>query len=548
MGVALKNLTARHIVMRFGQLLLLAVFIVLLAPTVARAETTKRFNTNIVVELDGSAQVTETIRHDFEGERKHGLYRDIPTVNQLPDKKYVYYTIDTKSVKRANSDEPFEVSKESTYTRIKIGDANITHSGVEEYEITYSVKPIMRRDPEGDYFNWNVIGQFWDFQIDSATATVTFNGITEPLKSERCYSGGYQSTAQDCTISVLNNTLSVASNGALSPQSGLTVNVLTPSDSYSAYLEPVDKAPDELSGPALWGAIAGVIFLLIIVPLAFFIIIGLYIRKAIIRKKRQSEQTIIAQYEPPDQLSPAELGMLSDDTADMVEITATLIDLAVRGYIRITQTEKKVLLFSSKSYTFTRLKTDANLRDYEMSLLEAIFDGQDEKRLKDIDKTNMASTIESIKKRLLASLKKKGFYAEKQKMLSADNITDEGYKAWARVEGFKLFLSVTEAERLKFSDAPDRNPKQFSKLLPYAVALGVEKQWADQFANMDISKETGWYVGPNNQVFTASLLASSLKNDFANSISAGFVPASSGSSGGGGFSGGGGGGGGGGSW
>jgi uncharacterized membrane protein len=108
---------------------------------------------------------------------------------------------------------------------------------------------------------------------------------------------------------------------------------------------------------------------------------------------------------------------------------------------------------------------------------------------------------------------------------------------------------VTEKDRLKFHDAPKKNPKLFNKLLPYAIALGVEKEWAKQFEGMDINKETTWYA--SNQAFTAYVLADSLSSSFSTSVSSNFTPTQSSSSSGfssGGFSGGGGGGGGGGSW
>ena len=139
-------------------------------------------------------------------------------------------------------------------------------------------------------------------------------------------------------------------------------------------------------------------------------------------------------------------------------------------------------------------------------------------------------------------------------MASVARISDTGIAEWAKVQGFKLFLTVTEADRLKFSDAPDKTPELFNKLLPAAVALGVEKEWASQFGNMDLGQSTsGWYAGANGSSFTPVLFASSLSSDFGSAVSSGFAPVSSGSSGvggggGGGFSGGGFGGGGTGSW
>jgi uncharacterized membrane protein len=88
----------------------------------------------------------------------------------------------------------------------------------------------------------------------------------------------------------------------------------------------------------------------------------------------------------------------------------------------------------------------------------------------------------------------------------------------------------------------------FEKLLPYAIVMGVEKEWADQFKNI-YSQPPEWYSG-NITSFNAGYLAGSLNSGFNSAVNASFSPPSnSGSSGfGGGFSGGGGGGGGGGGW
>jgi uncharacterized membrane protein len=121
--------------------------------------------------------------------------------------------------------------------------------------------------------------------------------------------------------------------------------------------------------------------------------------------------------------------------------------------------------------------------------------------------------------------------------------TKKGYEALDHLEGFKLFLSVTEKERYEFHNAPQKSPEQFMEYLPYAIAFGVEEEWAEVFKDITIPDPT-WYDGGSVGHFSATNLATSV-----GAFSTAFA-ASSGSSGssGGGSSGGGGGGGGGGSW
>lgn len=130
-----------------------------------------------------------------------------------------------------------------------------------------------------------------------------------------------------------------------------------------------------------------------------------------------------------------------------------------------------------------------------------------------------------------------------------------GRKIMDQIEGFKLYLSVAEAERLKVLHSPHKIPELFEKYLPYALALDVEHAWSEQFsevlasASRDHGYSPSWYSGSHWSTLGATGLASSLGSSFSSAISASSAaPGSSSGSGGGGSSGGGGGGGGGGGW
>ena len=119
------------------------------------------------------------------------------------------------------------------------------------------------------------------------------------------------------------------------------------------------------------------------------------------------------------------------------------------------------------------------------------------------------------------------------------------------IEGLKMYLSVAEKERLNLLNPPERTPELFEKFLPYAIALGVENKWGDQFTSVfsGLDQDSGqyhptWYHGHHMSHFAVSNFTSSLGSSLSSSISsAASPPGSSSSSGGGGFSGGGGGGG-----
>jgi len=223
--------------------------------------------------------------------------------------------------------------------------------------------------------------------------------------------------------------------------------------------------------------------------------------------------------------------------------------MAVKGYIKIEQTRPK-RLFSKAKYSLHRVKeSDEGLDLNEKSLYSAIFEDAIDNVMEvdRLDKSKMSVTTKAIYSSIEKSLRDKGYYGSflsepgiVAKLLDSGNMTDEGAKEWAKVEGFKLYLSVVEKDRLKFSDAPEKTPELFNRLLPYAIALGVEKQWAKQFKGIDVSPATDWYVG-SYAGFSAGSLASDIGSSFATVVSSNSSVSSSGGSSGGGFGGGGGG-------
>ncbi len=133
-----------------------------------------------------------------------------------------------------------------------------------------------------------------------------------------------------------------------------------------------------------------------------------------------------------------------------------------------------------------------------------------------------------------------------------------GRRMLDRIEGFKLYLGATEKDRLERMHPADRTPEIYEKYLPYALALGVEQQWTEQFADvLSAASHPGggagyqprWYAGSTWDSSRMSGFAGSVGSSLSSAISSSSTAPGSGSgSRGGGSSGGGGGGGGGGAW
>ena len=133
--------------------------------------------------------------------------------------------------------------------------------------------------------------------------------------------------------------------------------------------------------------------------------------------------------------------------------------------------------------------------------------------------------------------------------------TPKGRLLMDKLNGFKLYLEVAEKDDLNLRHPPDKTPELFERYLPFAVALGVEQAWADQFTRVfaTLNAEQGvdyrprWYGGDFNCT-RLSNFADNVGSSFASAISSAATPPGSSSGVGGGSSGGGGGGGGGGGW
>lgn len=553
---------------RLKQLLVAVVVTLALSVPARAAEQISNFDSIVTVQGSGRVDVTETIQYDFGYASRHGIYRYIPVeytddqgVTYKPGLSFDSVTIDGRSAE-------YSVSSDGDNEVIKIGSANTTITGPHSYTIKYHFDSLLV-NKDGDLLRYNVTGSGW--QVPIAAASVKVVGPTTSKLA--CYTGAVGTVGKNCEIDEATSTVTTTN---IASGSDFTVEALWPAGTVSGLLLPY-KTP--------WWVGALVVLAVVYVLTGIGLLIAALIRWIGIRsaeKRAQNDQTIIAQYEPPKDLTPGEIGFVADNKITLVEVTATLIQAAVTGFIKIEQIKEKSLLKKAE-YNLIKLKDLAGLNPHEQTLLTVMFDGKTELNLKDIDKTAVPKAIQKYQDTLRDDLKAKGLYTKTSKFTSAavagslfvllflsftpfvfisiafvvpialylykragqsPRRTVEGLAAWSYVEGFKLFLSVTEKDRLAFTDAPARTPKQFSKFLPYAIALGVEKEWAKQFEGIDITKSTGWYGG-NANAFTAGYLVGSLSDSFAATIATSTAPTASsggfsGGSSGGGFSGGGG--------
>ncbi|MEK7621328.1 MAG: DUF2207 domain-containing protein, partial [Patescibacteria group bacterium] len=471
----------------------------------------------------------ERIGYNLGSTPRHGIYRDIPI--DYRDGKDTYYVTakHTGTTDEKGHKVQAETSENNGNYRIRLGDPDVGDlTGLHIYNISYELSPIITKKDGKPFLNIDAIGTGWPVPILSATVSLQLENDA-PLSNAKCFIGSQGST-QACA--------QFGKATQLSPYQGMSINANLPDGYVATYLQPNQKRPVDI-----WPIITGVGVFVLFGGIFVVAMVIIFLRWWQSHSKRK-RQIVVAQYEPPASLSPAEIGHLEDDSSDMAEVTATLISLAVRGYLKVTQKEKTGIggIFGGSEYVLNSLKSSQDLPPEQAALFNAFFSTGKEVKLNDLNKSTMASAITSFKSATKKSLENKGFYDKGGGVLQKGTLTDLGAKEWALVDGFKLYLNVVEKDRLKFTDAPEKTPERFSKLLPYAIALGVEKQWAKQFEGIDITQSTNnWYHGNNMAAFSAGSLVSDLNSGFASAVSTNTSVSSSGGSSGGGFGGGGGG-------
>jgi len=614
---------------------ILAVAFVALTPAAASAASNPdvpgreitRWDETFTLQQDGSVDVRLEFDFDFGNDPGHGPYLVLPTrqgYDDTYDRKYRTTGISASSPTGAPAGVSLDEGR--SYTDVKIGDPNVDDvSGVQTYVVTYSVAHVMNTTDAaqttssavGDEFYWNAVGDAWTVPIANAKITVV-----SPVEATdvQCFAGR-RGTGTACDGHSVSGSTVTLTQVYLAPGQPFTVDILYPLGSFSSDPQLVDKS-DFKAAFAVNGVTGGAAAVILAGGL---VLLGRRLSTSAVDKqyeglvpgltpvggadgpevRRNYRSPVAARFEPPVGMRPGQIGTLIDEKADPRDVTATLVDLAVRGYLRIDDAgEKTTGLFSKEQdYTLVKLRgRDSALFPYEAALLDALFAGRDQVTLSDL-KTTFSTSMASVQKDLYANVTLLGWFRSNPQsarlawagagllglflgvvgtfvlasttsyalvpvplillgtitLATARNAparTAKGTAALQEARGFELYVTKAEANQLRFEEGEDL----FSKYLPYAIAFGVADKWAKKFEELAQQgrhlAEPTWYGG--GFVYGAFWANAAGLGDrmtqfasFADTAMTAPTPGSSGGSGfggGGGFSGGGGGGGGGGGW
>ncbi len=572
-----------------------ATALALLLPVIAFTdERITEFHSEVVIMAAGWIDVIETIEVEAEGKRiRRGIYRDFPTdyVDKFGNNHRVAF--EPLSVLRNGQPEDFHTERLSDGVRVYFGHKNrFLKNGGHAYTFRYRASRVLGFFPDHDELYWNVTGFDWAFPIDSASAAVSFQ--FEPPRqaiTAEAYTGPFGATERDYSAEIdRDGRVTFRALAPLSPANGLTIVVGWPKGFVT---EPTDVdrigwlLKDNLN---LLVALGGLVALVV-----YYVPVWRYFGRD------PEPGVVVTRYEPPEGFSPASLRYIRQMYYDDKVMTAAVVNLAVKGYLRIEVDEGKdgILGIKLTPDEFRLIKTDPGsaaraLAAGEQELHDALFRNGSNVVLKNTNHELLEAAKAAHRDSLRADYRQHYFRLNGLLNLPAIGIaavtaiialgigssplviavvvtmlltvaffaivmkrpTMRGRQVLDSMLGFKDYLEVAEKDEMNLRHPPDKTPQLFEAYLPYALALGVDQEWAERFAGiLGAVQENGrsgyrpsWYNGSWNSLDlsrTTHALAGGLSGAISSSVS---PPGSTSGGGGGGFSGGGGGGGGGGGW
>ena len=589
------------------------------------SEALTRFSAEVVLEPDATLHAVETIDYDFAGAQRHGIFRFIPdrfdcdrTPADACPRGFDRLTPVTKVSVRSSTGAPSTVklSDQSGNRVIRVGDPKRLITGQQTYVVTYDIDGVMNPANATDELSWNVTGNGWTVPIDAIDVR-----LTTPVAptSVRCVTGPIGATNPCDEITVDGTTLRARAS-SLGTGEGMTLIVELPKGvvATSSILDrhwTLSRAFSR-SGGAL--AITGAAALTGVIGVAALgrrgrdrRFAGSDVEVAMGRRGQTETQRgafeklpEVMEFAPPNDIRPGQLGALIDEVAHPRDITATIVDLAIRKHLRIEEVADDARPGKVDDHLLTRLPPPTDeLAPYESTLLDLLFASGNPVQLSSL-RQQWSGSFATVRNALYDDLVGNGWYdrrpdRQRAKAIAIGGVvvlagiattivlaatttlglvgvpiiaagiallvvgrrapvrTAAGTAMAARSLGFKRLIETpTQQDMARFAERHD----VFIEYLPYAIVFGCATKWAATFASLGVLPPPvgAWYVPIGGVASSPSWDAISQHvSDFASTAGASLNAAAAGSSGGsngggngggGGFSGGGFGGGGGGSW
>jgi hypothetical protein len=575
-------------------------------------ESIPSYDTRVEVRPDGTMRVRETITYDFGPQDRHGIFRRLPVRYRYDDTRDRVYPLSAVSVTMDGRDVPVEQESEGGYEVLRIGDEDRTVTGAHTYVIDYTVAGALNGFADHAELYWNVTGHEWSVPIAVATATVTGPGPVGPVQ---CFAGP-EGSRLGCALSTTDGTTARLRHTGLGPGGGMTAVVAFPAGAVATSPVLVERRSFATAFRATPATVVGALALALLGVAGALLVAFRFGRdryfvghlpglvpepgeSAVERRKPLFRAPPVSvEFTPPGGIRPGQVGTLIDERANVLDVTATIVDFAVRRHLHIRELPDS----QPPDWELKKINkgADRGFLPYERTLFHALFADRDTVRLSQL-KNTFGNDLGRVRRQLYADMLTQGWYRQSPETtrLAAYGVavavlvlalvatvvlaltthlallgvglvvaalallavagrfparTGKGSAVLARVQGFRLYIATAEAEQLRFAE----REHIFSEYLPYAIVFGLTERWAAVFADLDTaSPDTAgagsplyWYSGVAGWNIAQVNRSISGFTDATTGSIASTPPSAAGSSGfsGGGFSGGGGGGGGGGSW
>jgi uncharacterized membrane protein YgcG len=381
-------------------LLAAALLLFAAAPALAEERITD-FSSDITVARNGQLTVTETISVLSEGrEIRHGIFRVIPTEYRGSAGERVRVGFDVRSATLDGHSENFSVDNVDEGKRIKIGDpGTILEPGEHVFALTYTTTRQIGFYADHDELYWNVTGTLWQFPIERAEATVRLPGGAR-IERNTFYTGAAGSGAQNAQArSQGDGAISFSTTGPLAAGEGLTIVV---GFDKGAVIPPTAAEEQAEFFAANGQAVAAACVFLAL--LAYFLFVWWF------HGRDPKRGVVIPLFAPPNGFSPGAVRFVRNMGYDDKAYSASLVDMAVRGYLKIAQT-------GSDSYTLTRTgksAEEAGLPHGEAAIADELFDGQDSIELKQKNHAMVQGSMKALQSSLDAEYEKNYFVTNVQ--------------------------------------------------------------------------------------------------------------------------------------
>ncbi len=559
-------------------------------PMVAEGERVVSFTADYDLSSDGSMGVTETLVWQFGPGEHRGIKRNITVrqgVSDPPDMFRVYEMSEVTASSPTGANTEVYVSELGADNVIRLGSPSEPFEGAQRqtYVLKYRLAHVANGFPDHAELYWNVTGGRFDLPMDSVKVTVRGPAaVTDAL----CFQGADRS-ADPCQASA-GQSATYSATG-LGPREQVTIVASFPLSAIT------DTAPDLREGdtgfsgdtgsPISPSAAKGLSLLgygggLAIPALAAALMGTLFWKRG--RDEQYAGLTpgltpvegapgpvtrgqtgpVAVQFTPPAGVRPGLVGTIIDEQANTIDVSATVVDLAVRGYLTIEEIESGGM-FKRTDWQLTQMvppeRAEA-LLPFEETLLAGIFADSNPVVLSAL-KNKFSTTLTMVQSQMYAEVTRRRWFRtspEKARrgwttlglfvmgmglvsgwflgfqstetdrigglsfvvpsgivlaigLLIAGGIiyllgsrmaakTANGSAVLAQSLGFRQYLVTAEARQIRFEEAQDI----FSRYLPYAIVFGVADRWAGTFSEVaEAATAAGQSIGmPGWYIFAGS--------------------------------------------